>query len=430
MDMVTQVMNKINDVINDDYLIKIARETKFIQRERKVMPRKFVENMMTTTLCHSTSSLEDLAAVFESEDLSISKQALHQKMNVNAVEFFKKILEALLEKSFSVHSVNLTAIPCIQEVIIGDSSQVALDASLKEQCPGSRNIASVKIQAIMNAVNNQIKSLEIVPGTETDQGYRKHWQFIQKGTLWIGDLGYFAIDTFRHVIDQEAFFLSRYFRRATLLNPLNGELIHLKELLSNTLENTVELGVILGAEGVSCRCIAIRLNQKEYENRLKNLQEQNRKNGKKKKRKWDVLDEWTILVTNLPDEVEASILWRLYILRWQIELLFKLMKTFLSLRKVEHSNYFRAMISIYSSLIAVVLLVLITVTIEDQEISLYKACRLFIRHIGLFFASPDSEKPRVVSWLKEKIYLFASKETRKKRPSSRQSLGWGVIAYA
>ncbi len=320
MDMVTEVMNKINAIMNDDALIKIARETKFIQRERKIMPRRFIENMITTTLSHPKSSLEDLAAAFGSDNLSISKQALHQKIDVKAVEFTKKVVEALLEKSFSSDGVDLKAIPCIQEVIIGDSSQVGLDSSLKEQCPGSRNIASVKIQAIMSAMNNQIKSLEIVPGTETDQGYRKHWQYIQKNHLWIGDLGYFALDTFRHVIAQEAFFLSRYFRRTRLLNPLSGEPIVLKELLSQTLENTVELEVILGTEGVSCRCIAMRLNEKDYQRRLKNLQEQNRKNGKKKKRKMDVLDQWTILVTNLPAEVEAHILWRLYMVRWQIEI--------------------------------------------------------------------------------------------------------------
>jgi uncharacterized membrane protein YozB (DUF420 family) len=50
MDMVTEVMNKINAIMNDDALIKIARETKFIQRERKIMPRRFIENMITTTL--------------------------------------------------------------------------------------------------------------------------------------------------------------------------------------------------------------------------------------------------------------------------------------------------------------------------------------------------------------------------------------------
>jgi hypothetical protein len=430
MDMVTQVVNKINDIFNDDYLSKLAHETKFIQRKRKIMPRKFVENVVTTTLSHPKNSLEDLTGAFENEGFSISKQSLHEKMNEKAVEFFKKVLEALLENSFSANFVNLKAIPCINEVIIGDSSQVGLDISLKDQCPGSRNLACVKIQAIMSAMNNQIKSLEIVPGTETDQGYRKHWPLIQKGNLWIGDLGYFVIDTFRYVMQQKAFFLSRYFRRAALLNPLNGEAIDLSQLLSNTLENTVELDVILGSEGIPCRCIAIRLSEKEYERRLKNLQERNRKDGKRKKRKIDVLDEWTILVSNLPHEVEANILWRLYILRWQIELLFKLMKTFLHLRKVEQTNYYRAMISIYSCLIVVVLLVLITITIHDQEISLYKACKLFIRYMGLFFDSPNHAKAGIVSWLREKICRFASKETRKKRASTRQSLGWGMITHA
>ncbi|MBS0351628.1 MAG: hypothetical protein JSR33_10690, partial [Proteobacteria bacterium] len=94
--------------------------------------------------------MEDLTGAFENEDLSISKQSLHKKMNDKAVEFFKEILEALLENSFSGNSVSLKAIGCINEVIIGDSSQVGLDISLKDRCPGSRNLACVKIQAIMS----------------------------------------------------------------------------------------------------------------------------------------------------------------------------------------------------------------------------------------------------------------------------------------
>ncbi|MBS0351729.1 MAG: hypothetical protein JSR33_11205 [Proteobacteria bacterium] len=106
------------------------------------------------------------------------------------------------------------------------------------------------------------------------------------------------------------------------------------------------------------------------------------------------------------------------------------MKTFLHLRKVEQTNYYRAMISIYSCLIGVVLLVLITMTIDDQEISLYKACKLFIRHMGLFFDSPDHTKAGRVSWLRGQICRFASKETRQNHASTRQSLGWGIITHA
>src|ERR1700733_12264171 len=99
---------------------------------------------------------------------------------------------------------------------------------------------------------------------------------------------------------------------------------------------------------------------------------------------------------------------------WDIELLFKLMKTFLHLRKVEQTNYYRAMISIYSSLIALILLIGITMTIHDQEISLYKACKIFIKHIEWFFEYPDDQKIRLIFRLREKICQFAGKEARKK----------------
>ena len=427
MDMVTQVMDKINDVFNDDYLNSLADETGFIRRKRKIMPRKFLENIVMATLAHPQSSLEDLAADFENEKESVTKQALHKKFNSNTLEFIQAVLESLLKEVLTTDKFSLKAMPCVNRLIVGDSSKVSLKQSLHTEFPGLRNQgAALKIQSIMSLLDNQIKSLEITPATEPDQSYRKHWRFIQENDLWIGDLGYFALETFQHIIEKKAYFLSRYFRRTRLFKTSDSHALELRTLLKEASEDVVTIEVILGTKDIRCHCVAIRLNEKDYWQRVKRLQEKRRKDKRMKTEEEDnVLDRWSILVTNLPLPEDKNILWNLYILRWQIELLFKTMKSFLNLRKIEQGNRFRSMVSVYSSLIAVVLLTLITMTITHQEISLYKACRIFTKHIHLFFEYLRDQKKMAVSWFREKISRFAGKESRLNRPSTRQALGWG-----
>jgi hypothetical protein len=426
MDMVTQVTEKINGVFSDEYLDKLADETGFIRRKRKIMARQFLEKIIVLTMSTPHVSLEDLVAEFESPDLKISKPAIHKKFNPKTVEFTQKVLQSLLEGVFNEHRMGLEILPKIHDVIIGDSSKIRLSDLLKTHFPDQRNseAASVKIQAVMNVLDNQLKSLEITGAREPDQGYKKYLDYIQENDLWIGDLGYFSLSSFNKIVEKKAFFLSRYFRRTQLYDPISSEKINLRQVLAQSTEASLSFSVRLGSGGIICRCVAVRLSEKEYEKRLRNLKEKSRKDPREKLKREDVLNLWSILVTNLTEPLDPFLLWKLYMLRWQIELLFKMMKTFLNLRAVETANPYRSMVSIYASLMTMTLLTLVTMTLPDQEVSLYKACKWFTRHMGLFFEYIHDQKQLPVIWLREKISRFGRKEARKKRPSTRQILGW------
>jgi len=129
----------------------------------------------------------------------------------------------------------------------------------------------------------------------------------------------------------------------------------------------------------------------------------------------------------LPSSVEAEVLLRLYSLRWKIELLFKMMKTFLNLRKVDDVNPDRASVSLYVSLISMTLLSFVTATIVDKEISLYKTSKAFIKNIRQFFDFINNKKKCAVSWLSEILGKIALKESRKNRPSTKRLL---EVSYA
>ena len=96
MDIVTQIMQKVNDVFSDKNLEELAQETGVIKRKRKIEAKKFLVNILLLKLESPESSLEDLVYEFYKDNCVISKQALHKKFNGPAVLFVQKVLDRLL----------------------------------------------------------------------------------------------------------------------------------------------------------------------------------------------------------------------------------------------------------------------------------------------------------------------------------------------
>jgi hypothetical protein len=425
VDIVKQVMQKVNEVFDDKHLETFARETGFIKRKRKINPKQFLENMLLLKLESPASSLEDLVYEFNKNNhCVISKQAIHKKFNESALKFIKMVLNKLLEHTFTASVACLNAIPFVKKVQVIDSSEIRLHASLKNIFPQVRNQgAAVKLQSLIEVVSQDILSLEIRPSKEPDQAYKEHLTHVQAGDLSIADLGYFDVNTFSGIASKGGFFLSRYFKKTHLYDIETKTPIDLKSLLNKATEEKLELQIGLGKSQFPCRLVATKLTEEAYQKRLKNLKEKQRKDPRANKND-DLLNKWTILVTNLPVSVEADVLLRLYRLRWQIELFYKMAKSFLKLRKITEVNQQRAMISLHILLIAIMLLSFITITIIDKEISLYRASKIFVKHVREFIRLINNKKTCAVSWLRRLISQFALKESRTNRPSTQLSLGW------
>jgi hypothetical protein len=425
MDMVTQVMEKVNEVFDADNLERIARETGFIKRKRKIDPKVFLEKIILLAMDGPNKSLEDLVYEFFLNNTVISKQALHKKINQTAVAFVKTVLDNLFQHALAEPQYYLDKIPFIKNVRVVDSSEIRLNMSLNDIFPQVRNQgAAIKLQAMMDAVNNQVLSLDIRPSKEPDQSYKEHIDFVREGDLLIGDLGYFSVDSFNIMQDNEGYFLSRYFKKTNLYDHNTGEKVDIRLVLGQTKEAQIDLPVYLGESRFQCRLVAIRLTENAYQQRLKNIIETKRKDTRSKVDMADILNRWTIFVTNLSLSVEADILLKLYSLRWQIELFFKMMKTFLNLRKVDSTNPNGALLSLYASLIGMTLLCFCVMTIAHEEISLYKAGKVFIKNIKEFFYLMRI-KQCAVTWITEILKKFALKESRPGRPSTKFILGAG-----
>lgn len=427
MDMVSQVKFKVNEVFHEKNIERIAREVGFIKRARKIKPKQLLEKIISLNLQSPGSSLEDLALAMYKENIFISKQALHKKFNQNTVCFFQKILGELLQNALSEHQQHIAAFPFIKRIQVADSSEIKFNKILSNQFPQVRNQgAAIKLQAIIDAINNQVLSLDVRPSKEPDQSYKDYFLHIQAGDLMIADLGYFCLDSFYKIQLKNGFFLSRYYKQTHVYDEKTGEKIDLRAKLKKAKTNKIKLSISLGADKLPCRLVALRLPKKAYQKRLKHLEDKRRRDPDLQ-RSDDIFNRWTIFVTNLPKSVGPDSLRRLYSIRWQIELLFKIMKTSLHLRKIDSTNQYRTLVSVYTSLITMTLLSFIVTTIVDKEISLYKASKIFAQNITTFFLLL-SRKICSIAWFKKILCKFALKESREKRLSTKHSLE--ILCYA
>ena len=212
MDMVSKILLKVKRVFSDEYLDKLAYETDFIKRRRKVSPRSFLEKLIFLRLEHPNNTLEDLAYEFRKENTKLTKQALHKKCNASAVKFVYSVFQELLLQPFKKQQF-LEAFPFINEVHVIDSSEIKLNKALSNISPQIRNQgAALKLQSLINIVNNQVLSLDIQPSKKPDQSYKQHLKNLQPGNLLLSDLGYFCVESFKKIEEKGAFFLSRYFK--------------------------------------------------------------------------------------------------------------------------------------------------------------------------------------------------------------------------
>jgi hypothetical protein len=180
-----------------------------------------------------------------------------------------------------------------------------------------------------------LKQIELQAGTDADQGYRAYLKVVERGSLTIADLGYFCVDVFLAIADKSAYFLSRFFHLTALLDE-SGKRIELVTLLRKQTGDSADLSVRLGIrQALPCRLILLRNPQEVAEKRRRTAREHAKKRGATLSQSYLFLLSWTLFVTNAPASmISVKHIYDFYRIRWQIELIFKLWKSYCGLNHI------------------------------------------------------------------------------------------------
>jgi len=306
-----------------------------------------------------------LASMVEAIKVKMSREAMHRKFSAGAVAFMKRCIDSLLKQKIStLTSIRADSLRHFQRILIFDSSCWNIDPKLRDVlpgCGGSASEANCKLQTCYEYKRGELSFFEITPGITPDGAFAYQLpNHVQHGDLVLVDLGYFNIKIFHEIGEKGAYFLSRLSIGIRLFDPKTFSPLDLLVALKNIKKDIHEMQIVVGGDKetqVCCRLICLRVSQAVADARRRKLKKTSRERGRTPSKYHLLLADWTLLVTNVPQQWLPSEMVRpFYSLRWQIELLFKQLKSVLCIHRSQTGKENRLLCELYGKLIMAVLI--------------------------------------------------------------------------
>lgn len=329
-------------------LNKLARATGFVQRQRKVTALSIVVAFLVTLGGQSAGLISDvLRTLNEQTEQKLKYKPFWNRLAKRSfVAFMRGLFEQLCQE------MSLRILECavggrakpFSVILIDDGCSFALADGLRHIFPGrftKIKPAAVELHAHMNLLTGNLQRVTLAPDKEAERQFLPAPESLPKNSLSLRDRGYMDVPYLERLNKHGAFLI---YRARTDINPTIVRVVRgmppkkarswegkrLQGFKSAMPRRDVELVVCWPRpEGRSCDLrLVIRYNPPKPE-----APKRIRTKGKTKQR--STSESWTWLLTNLPASTSAWAVGQLYRLRWQIELVFKELKSYANLHALQ-----------------------------------------------------------------------------------------------
>jgi Transposase DDE domain len=409
-----------------------AKACGVIRRVRKFTGSLLLQTLVFGFLAHPNASDEDLAETAESLGIDVSPQAVAQRFDEKLPAFLEAVFRKAIRVAIGSSKSLAPMLDRFTSVVLMDSTTISLPPELHDRFPGCGGSygggkAALKLQVQLDLRRGALNAISIESGRNCDYKTPLQLKPLPKGSLRITDLGYFELAVFEETEKAGNYWLSRLQFGTSVFTP-EGVSLGLMSWLSTQPGPFVDTRVLLGSgRKLACRLVAWRL-PKEAANRRRQklIAETLRKDGRtpsKERLEWC---DWTILVTNVPEDMLApKDLTILYRARWQIELLFKRWKSLGLVAELTGSTTPRQMARLWVRLTAVLVQhwLLVTTAWGDARYSLVKVCRIIRKYANRMAEalSDPAQLEAVIERICTAIRARA-KQNKRKKPSTFQLL--------
>ena len=331
------IPRSLETLFPEEAIEKIARDTEFNMRQRKIEPYLFFWSLVLGFGVQLQRTLESLRRGYgEMSGMKLSQSAWHDRFNPKTVKFLRACVELALQQMARETNRTLTSkMKWVDDILIQDSTVVRLSAALMKKYPATRsrkNAAGLKIAMLVSAVASS-------PQKVTIHGERIHEIKTLKIGPWVKnkllliDLGFFKYQMFARIQENGGYFLTRLKDNSnplflSTLRTYRGNAIVLEGKRWKEIKDKIIRGV-LDAE------VDITFSRRVY-------------NGKQSKDSMSSrlvaiynteAKRYHVYLTNIPPEsLSAEDVAELYRVRWDIEMIFKEMKSKYSLDAVNSAN--------------------------------------------------------------------------------------------
>jgi hypothetical protein len=338
-----------------------AHTTHFVQRQSKLTGAKFVQTLVFSWWQNPDATYEQLAQTATGLGVPITAQGLDNRFTPAAAECVKQTLETAVCHAVAAEPVLWPVLQRFEGVYLQDGTTIRLPdalAHLWPGCGGSTAVgtsAALKAQVQFNLSDGQITHLDLQAGRASDKTAPMQTASLPPGALRLADLGYFSAVVLADYDRQGVFWLTRY-QTSLVVFDATGQALDLLDRLPTTAQTSFEGPVQVTHQRLACRLVAVRVPAPVAEERRRKVQAEAKRKGRTPSARQLVLCDWVIFLTNVPPErlgvAEVLVLARA---RWQIELLFKLWKSYGHVDASRSAKPYRILCEVYAKLLIMLL---------------------------------------------------------------------------
>ncbi|WP_321429360.1 IS4 family transposase [uncultured Methanolobus sp.] len=333
-----QIIEKnLCSIFPPDWLRQTAHETGLVKRERKIDP---VIMFWVLTLGFGVQLQHTLASLKRSYEKAATKKisdgSWYERFTPELVAFLQACVMHGIEQLTQEQNKHLSEkLSQFEDVLIQNSSIVRLHSSLSEKWPAARIrtvAAGVKVGLLVSAIANEPKNVALYAESTNELKTLRMGPWIKNRILLI-DLGFYKHQLFARIQDNGGYFVSRLKNNADPLivnvnSTHRGRSIDVKgKCISEVLPHLKRQ--VLDAD------VEISFKRRDYNGKQKNDSEMFRMIAIMNKE----TEKYHTYITNIPSDVlDAEDIAKLYGARWDIELVFKELKSRYAMDVVNTTN--------------------------------------------------------------------------------------------
>jgi hypothetical protein len=428
----SEISIRLQDFFEQAEIEEIAKHSEFVKRESEMTGPKFAQMCIGgVTESGLMGSLNELCVLAMKLNADLCTQSLNERFNSKAVRFMEMLFERAIKHRFEDSTL----------AIMEDFSQIILEDSTTSQLPpdlanvfrgngGTGSNAAIKFDYTYDLKASDF-SLQLRQGRQPDSSMLLPDDIPAK-SLWLRDLGYFRTDDFKKIAENNAFYVSRlrYDVKIYMSEQEDAQPIDLLKMLSKMKPNQVqELNVFVGkVKRFPARLVLQKVPKQVGDQKRKKLRtdKKSRKNYSKERLKFC---DANAFVTNLEQEQwTAHQVMKLYKVRWQIEILFKVWKSTLKIGQVQKMKAERFLCLLYGQLIWAIICMRIFQAFKNQfwnqfkieisELKTFKIMRTF-NHTMIMAIKYNAKilYEQCLNQMYNAIYRFGKKQYKKGNPN-------------
>lgn len=324
-------------LLPEDRVRQLARTTGLVKRERKIDPVAMMWVLVLGFGVRLQRTLAGLKREYEFETLtSLSDGSWYERFSPELVAFLRGCVGLAIERLGAEASGKLgERLKGFKDLMVQDSTIVRLHEKLAKTFPATRArkvAAGVKVSLLISAVANGPKKVAIF-GERTPEAHTLRVGPWVKDRILLVDLGFYKFQLFARIAENGGYFVTRLKDNA---NPL---------LVAS---HTVHRGRAIELAGKRWQEVVPRLAREVLDAEVELAFSRRKYNGKRSKDALHVrlvavwneeAREYHVYLTNIsPGVLDAKEVADLYAVRWEIELVFKELKSRYALDEIPSAS--------------------------------------------------------------------------------------------